>query len=208
MVSSLSSLLSLHWLPSKQLVSTVITREGAPHINAFLSPDLRRACGPPDVNPATVNLIEEFEGFVDRPGPDPRGLPTVGFGHRCQQKNCAEVPFKFPLTQDTAAQLLQRDLKTFEKCISDDLNDNVKLNDNQYGALTSWAFNVGCGNVKSSDLVKRMNGGEGPNAVAQSELPQWNKANGKVLNGLTRRRNAEVALFKTPSNVPAHPPPC
>ncbi|KAF9445222.1 glycoside hydrolase family 24 protein [Macrolepiota fuliginosa MF-IS2] len=174
-------------------------------VQAAPSVSEERACAPPDVNAATVNLIKQFEGFVASPQNDPVGLPTVGYGHLCKSKNCAEVPFKFPLTQDDAAKLLQTDLKTFENCVSNDLKPTVKLNDNQYGALTSWAFNVGCGNVGSSDLVKRMNAGEDPTAVAQSELPQWNKGGGKVLPGLTRRRAAEVALFKTPSSVIAHP---
>jgi len=167
-----------------------------------------RACAPPAVNTATVNLIKEFEGFVARPSPDPIGLPTVGYGHLCKQKNCAEVKFKFPLTTTTAAQLLQSDLKTFTKCLADDISDKVKLNDNQFGALASWAFNEGCGNVKSSSLIRRLNAGENPNTVAAQELPKWRLAGGKILAGLVRRRAAEVKLFKTPSKVIAHPPKC
>ena len=69
----------------------------------------------------------------------------------------------------------------------------------------SWAFNVGCGNVGSSSLVKRLNNAENPNVVAEEELPKWNRAGGKVLPGLTRRRKAEVDLFKTASGIVAHP---
>lgn len=71
----------------------------------------KRACIGPDVNTATLNLIKEFEGFVPRPAPDPIGLPTVGYGHLCQTKGCTEVPYPFPLTQDTATKLLKQDLK-------------------------------------------------------------------------------------------------
>lgn len=70
-----------------------------------------RGCVGPDVNPATIALIKEFEGFVPSPAPDPVGLPTVGYGHLCQSKNCGEVGFPFPLTEDTATQLLIRDVK-------------------------------------------------------------------------------------------------
>lgn len=84
---------------------------------------------------------------------------------------------------------------------------NVHLNANQYGALVSWAFNVGCGNVKSSDLLKGLNRGDDPNAIASSELPQWNKAGGKILQGLVRRRAAELALFKTATGDGALPAP-
>ena len=64
---------------------------------------------------------------------------------------------------------------------------------------------MGCGNVKTSSLVRRLNEGQNPNTVAAQELPQWNKGGGKVLPGLVRRRAAEVKLFQTPSSVSAHP---
>ncbi|KAF8650076.1 hypothetical protein AX16_005419 [Volvariella volvacea WC 439] len=164
------------------------------------------SCTPPQVNTATLNLIKEFEGFVPRPAPDPIGLPTVGYGHLCQTTNCAEVPYSFPLTEAQATSLLISDLRTFTKCVSDYIVDSVRLNANQYGALSSWAFNVGCGNVQSSTLIRRLNAGESPNTVAAQELPKWVYAGGQQLPGLVRRRNAEVALFQTASSVIAHPP--
>jgi lysozyme len=160
------------------------------------------------VNAATISLIKEFEGFVASPEPDPIGLPTVGYGHLCQTTGCAEVPYPFPLTTTTASALLASDLRTYQNCIARDIADSVRLNANQYGALVSWAFNVGCGNSGSSTLVSRLNNGENPNTVAEEELPKWNKAGGQVLPGLVRRRAAEVTLFKTASSVIAHPPPC
>lgn len=158
------------------------------------------------VNDKTIALIKEFEGFVPRPAPDPIGLPTVGYGHLCQTKTCSEAG-PFPLTTTTATALLKKDLGRFTKCIADMINDSVTLNDNQFGALVSWAFNVGCGNAQSSTLIKRLNNKESPNAVAEQELPKWNKAGNppKVLPGLTRRRAAEVVLFKTASSKQAHP---
>ncbi|CAA7266089.1 unnamed protein product [Cyclocybe aegerita] len=169
---------------------------------------LPAACGPPPVNGATVNLIKEFEGFVPTPEPDPIGLPTVGYGHLCQTEGCAEVPYPFPLTLETASELLNADLVTYMMCIARDIVDTVQLNDNQYGALVSWAFNVGCTNTGGSTLIRRLNAGEDPNLVAAEELPKWRLAGGVILPGLVRRRAAEVALFQTPSFVVAHPPPC
>jgi lysozyme len=82
----------------------------------------------------------------------------------------------------------------------------VVLNANQYGALVSWAFNVGCHQTLTSDLIKRLNEGvEDPNAIAAFELPRWKYAGGVVLRGLERRRAAEVVLFQTPTDVPALP---
>ncbi|TFK24185.1 glycoside hydrolase family 24 protein, partial [Coprinopsis marcescibilis] len=162
----------------------------------------------PDINSATVNLIQDFEGFVASPEPDPIGLPTVGFGHLCQQAGCAEVTaqgFTFPLSEADAAQLLQTDIQTFTNCLSGFVDESVVLNENQFGALTSFAFNLGCGAVQRSTLLRRLNAGENPNTVAAQELPKFNRAGGRVLAGLTRRRTAEVALFQTPSNTIALP---
>ncbi|KAG0239930.1 hypothetical protein BGW41_007413 [Actinomortierella wolfii] len=156
-------------------------------------------------NDAGLNLIKEFEGFVPRPAPDPIGLPTVGYGHLCQTKGCSEVKYSFPLTVATATALLKDDLPRYSSCLASYLKSNVSLNQNQWAALVSWTFNAGCGNVKTSTLVSRLNNGENPNTVAAQELPRWNKAGGKVLPGLTRRRAAEVKLFQTANSKKGFP---
>ncbi|KAM5442574.1 putative lysozyme [Microsporum ferrugineum] len=167
-----------------------------------------RGCVGPDVNAATIALVKEFEGFVPSPSPDPIGLPTVGYGHLCQSKNCGEVSFPFPLTEDTATQLLTQDIKAPQQTITLKTANGVHLNENQYGALVSWTFNVGPGNVATSSLLKRLNALEDVNTVLREELPKWKYAGGKVLPGLVRRRAAEVALGETPSNVGALPVDC
>ncbi|KAF2027102.1 family 24 glycoside hydrolase [Setomelanomma holmii] len=172
---------------------------------AAASPLNARACTGPNVNAATVSLIKEFEGFVASPEPDPIGLPTVGYGHLCQTSGCSEVPYSFPLTTTTASQLLASDLKAPQQTITLKTTSNVVMNANQYGALVSWAFNVGGANVQSSTLLKRLNAGEAPNTVIAEELPKWNKAGGQVLAGLTRRRAAEASLAKTATSVGALP---
>jgi GH24 family phage-related lysozyme (muramidase) len=95
---------------------------------------------------------------------------------------------------------------TFQNCITSSVNDNIKLNENQYGALVSWAFNEGCGAAEGSTLISRLNNGEDPDTVAAQELPKWVLAGGQVLPGLVNRRNAEIALFKTASSVIDNPP--
>ena len=72
-----------------------------------------RACAGPDVNDTTISLIQEFEGFVPRPRSDPVGYATVGYGHKCRTRNCSKEGLKFPLTKDSASQLLKKDLKVF-----------------------------------------------------------------------------------------------
>ncbi len=100
---------------------------------------------------------------------------------------------------------MQRDLHIATTCLSPAISSAVRLNDNQFGALADWAFNVGCGAMRTSTLVRRLNNGEDPDTVAAQELPRWNMADGQVSNGLVRRRAAEVALFQTASSVIAHP---
>ncbi|CAA7266062.1 unnamed protein product [Cyclocybe aegerita] len=167
-----------------------------------------KSCGPTAVNVATVSLIKGFESFVPKPYLDPVGLETVGYGHLCKRPGCKEVPFSFPMTEAQATTLLQSDIAPAAACISADIVDTVNLNENQYGALVSWAFNIGCGNSRGSTLINRLNKGEDPNAVATDELPKWRKAGGKVLPGLVTRRNSEVSFFKRPSSVLSHPPSC
>lgn len=158
-------------------------------------------CGPSSVSGATVSMIKGFEAFVAKPYLDPVGLETVGYGHLCKRPGCTEVPFQFPMTEAQASTLAQ-------SCISADIVDTVILNENQYGALVSWAFNVGCGNSRGSGLISRLNAGEDPNTVASEELPKWRKSGGQVLPGLVTRRNREVVFFQTASSVTAHPPTC
>ncbi|KAI8318655.1 glycoside hydrolase family 24 protein [Martensiomyces pterosporus] len=156
------------------------------------------------VNAAGIALLKEFEGFVASPSPDPIGLPTVGYGHLCQTKGCSEVKQGFPLTPSTAEELLRTDVPKYATCLAGALKDSVTLNDNQFAALVSWVYNVGCGAAGSSSLVRRLNSGEGA-SIVPGELLQWNKAGGRVFDGLTRRRKAEINLFQTPSSKQAHP---
>jgi GH24 family phage-related lysozyme (muramidase) len=95
-----------------------------------------------------------------------------------------------------------------QNCITTQTAEPVTLNANQYGALVSWAFNVGCGNAGSSSLIARLNNGEDPSTVIGEELPLWNKSGGQVLLGLVRRRGAEVDLANTPTSDPALPAGC
>ncbi|KAF2804159.1 lysozyme [Mytilinidion resinicola] len=164
-----------------------------------------RACTGPTVNAATVSLIKEFEGFVASPASDPIGLPTVGYGHQCTTSDCSEVPYSFPLSESTATSLLMSDLVSPQQAITLDTAAAVTLNANEYGALVSWAYNVGNGNVASSTLLSRLNAGEDALTVIEQELPKWDQAGGETLPGLTRRRAAEVALAQTATGVGAIP---
>ena len=162
-------------------------------------------CTPPAANAATIDLIASFEGWRPDIYLDPTGNPTVGYGHLCRDRSCSDVPYPIPLSVANGRALLQSDVAVARRCITFDTSSNVVLNANQYGALVSWAFNVGCGNSGSSTLIRRLNAGENPNTVAAEELPKWTYSNGVQLPGLVRRRAAEVALHRTATSVGALP---
>lgn len=98
--------------------------------------------------------------------------------------------------------------KTSQDCITNDTGNNVVLNANQYGALVSWAFNVGCENSGFSALIERLNAGEDPTSVAADELPRWNMIGDEVVPAFERRRAAEVDLFLAASSEDALPALC
>jgi lysozyme len=143
--------------------------------------------GAPKVNTATLKLIESFEGWSATAYKDPDGNPTIGYGHLCSSHSCREIKYSIPLSRAEGDALIQDDLGVARKCLASQIHDSVTLNANQFGALVSWAFNVGCGNSGSSTLVKRLNRGDLPNTVASEELPKWNHGSNGVLAGLTRR---------------------
>ncbi|KAJ1830236.1 hypothetical protein IWW55_006613 [Coemansia sp. RSA 2706] len=153
-----------------------------------------------------LQLIERYEGFVARPRPDITGLPTIGYGHRCASLDCAEVPVAFPLSRGQAHELLRMDLRNVTACLAQAVtNASLALNANQWGALASWAFNVGCEMAGGSQLVARLNRGEDPGAVAAHELPRWRIFHGKRVPELVSRRADELYLFQTASDLVAYP---
>jgi len=96
-----------------------------------------------------------------------------------------------------AEELLKQDVGWAETVVNEYII--IELNQNQFDALVSFVFNVGSGNFKSSTLLKKLNKGE--YGEVSKELKRWDKANGVVLPGLTRRRKAEGDLFNEMSNM-------
>lgn len=133
-----------------------------------------------------IDLIKQFEGVVLKVYKDAVGLPTIGYGHLIKKGEVFTT-----ITQQQAEELLAKDLKQFEEGISTSVK--VALTQNQFDALVSFTFNLGIGNLNSSTLLKKLNVGDIQGAADQ--FPRWNKAGGKTLAGLTRRRLAEKELF-------------
>jgi GH24 family phage-related lysozyme (muramidase) len=154
----------------------------------------------PDWLPPALQIIREFEGCRLKAYPDPAsgGAPwTIGYGTtRYPNPGGGPVRKGDTITQQQAEEFLRHDLLTLRgPALLDLLPMATSWAPNRIAALVSWAYNVGLAEVEDSTLRKRLNAGDDPVVVVTEELPRWNKADGKVNDGLIRRRNAEVALF-------------
>ena len=135
-----------------------------------------------------AELIKSFEGLELESYLCPAGIWTIGYGHTGNVRKGQKI------TKKEADELLDVDLSVFRKGVRNLVK--VPLNQNQFGALVSFAYNVGLGNLKTSTLLRLLN--EGNYTGAADQLLRWNKSKGKVLTGLVRRREAERAVFLTP----------
>ena len=135
-----------------------------------------------------VQLICQFEGLKLERYRDAVGLWTIGYGHLILKEETEKLS---KITTGEAKQLLRKDLKRTEDGVKKLLSHPATQN--QFDALVSFAFNVGVGNLKKSTLLKKLNAGDIQGAALQ--FKSWNKAGGKILTGLTRRREAEMKLF-------------
>ncbi len=152
------------------------------------------------ISAAGVDFIKGWEGFVAKPYNDPVGHCTVGYGTLLHTGNCdgrsIEEPYKDGISQAKATELLAQKATEFQQVI--DSNVTVELNQNQYDALVSFAYNVGGANFQKSTLLKLLN--KGDYGAVPTELKKWTKArqNGKLVDlpGLVKRRAAEAELFQ------------
>ena len=140
-----------------------------------------------------LELIKHFEGCpTDEEGnavayQDAVGVWTIGYGHT------KDVQEGDKWTKEKADFMLWRELEDeYEEYINNYVH--VPLNQNQFDALCSWVYNLGPSNLKKSSLLRKLNNGDYEEVPQQ--IKRWNKAGGKVLEGLVRRREAEALLFE------------
>jgi lysozyme len=161
---------------------------------------------------SAINLIRSFEGIADG-DPDtvrldpylcPADYWTIGWGHVVrgpdgkairgrESRSLARAVYPAGITIAEAAVLLADDVRRFSAGI-DELVD-VKLTDNQFCALVSFAYNCGLGALRTSTLLRVLN--EGRHDLVPQQLMRWTKSRGVELAGLKRRRAAEAALWNT-----------
>ena len=134
-----------------------------------------------------IDLIKHFEGCELEAYKCPAGVWTIGYGH------IKGVKEGMTITEHQAEEMLKSELNEYEGYINNLVT--AELNQNQFDAMVSWVYNLGGGNLKASTLLKVLIAGDYAGVPAQ--MMRWNKAGGKVLEGLTRRRQAEADLFAT-----------
>lgn len=156
-----------------------------------------------DLSPNGVNFIKNHEGWRACAYKDAVGLWTIGYGHLIVAGDglCKPVvTTQCCISEEKGKQLLASDVKVGSNCISRLLKQSVlnSLSDNEFSAIVSWAYNVGCGNAASSTLIKKLNAGNKKDTC--SELKKWVYGGKppKVIPGLVNRRNDECKLFSTP----------
>lgn len=135
-------------------------------------------------------LIKQFEGCKLTAYQDSVGVWTIGYGWT-QPVDGKPIRAGMTIKQETAERLLKTGLVSYESDVSRLVK--VSLTQGQFDALVSFTYNLGARSLSTSTLLRKLNAGD--YAGAADEFLRWNKAGGKVLNGLTRRREAERALF-------------
>ena len=133
-----------------------------------------------------LSLIKHFEGCELKAYRCAANVLTIGYG------STKGVTEDMEITQEGAEELLQEEMHEYEGYINDMVK--VPLEQHQFDSMVSWVFNLGSGNLSSSTLLKKLNNSEYDEVPAQ--IKRWNKAGGKVLDGLIRRREAETLLFE------------
>lgn len=137
------------------------------------------------INDKGLDLIKHYEGFRPTAYKCSAGVWTIGYGHTKgvrQGDTC---------TMDEATLFLKADVREAENAVSRLVT--VPLTSNQFSALVSFVFNIGSGAFGTSTLLCKLNAGA--YHEVPGEMMRWNKAGGKILAGLNKRRAAEAALF-------------
>jgi len=168
-----------------------------------------------NLSPSGARLIHSFESLELAAYPDPasalgrectarrlamrdyrkidgweahNGAPwTIGWGH-----TGSDVDSDTVWTAEQADEAFALDIARFEADVNE-LGEGLELEQEEFDALVSFAYNVGTGNLRTSTLLKKLRANDGESAA--EEFLRWNKAGGQVMAGLTRRRNAERAMF-------------
>jgi lysozyme len=137
-------------------------------------------------------FITKHEGLKLKPYLCSAKIPTIGYGNTYYTDGKKVTLLDKDITKQEAFDMFKELANRFAKRVDTLVTSNI--NQNQFNALVSFAYNVGTGNFSSSTLLKKVN--RNPDDLTiKDEFLRWNKAGGKVINGLTNRRNEEADLY-------------
>ena len=151
-----------------------------------------------------IDLMHEFEGYAKRlpngdceayPDPGTGGAPwTIGWGSTTDENDRSINPGEV-WTRERADARFKLHLRQFEREVKGALGDALgSTSQEQFDALVSFTYNLGGANLRSSTLLRKHKAGDYEGAA--NEFVRWNRAGGRVMRGLTRRREAEAALYR------------
>jgi lysozyme len=147
-----------------------------------------------------LDLIAEFEGFVPYAYNDAAGHATVGYGRLLHHGPVTQADrdrygtkARPKVSAELGLRMLEEDAESFERIVRDFVK--VPVTQGEFNALVSFSFNVGAGALRGSTLLRLLNARK--RRAAAREFVKWNKAGGRELAGLTRRREAEARMFRS-----------
>ncbi|KAI8874061.1 lysozyme-like protein [Ramicandelaber brevisporus] len=135
-----------------------------------------------------LDLLKEFEGWRANYYRDSAGYWTIGYGHYCGKSKCSSI--HEPISKATGTSILAKDVGWAENCVN---TNTPNVTQQQFDALVSFTFNLGCGGYKGSSVMSYVK--QKKIKAAADAFLRYNHAGGKVVAGLTNRRKKERALF-------------
>ena len=139
-----------------------------------------------------IDLIKKYEGFSEKPYLCPAQIITIGYGATYYENGKKVTMQDNLITEERAVELLKHLLVSYEKSVDSFCRDDI--NQNQFDALVSFAYNLGAGSLKSSTLLKKVNANPADPTI-KDEFMKWVNAGGKKLPGLVKRRADEATLY-------------
>lgn len=144
------------------------------------------------IDKSGVDLITKFEGLKLKPYLCSAKVPTIGYGSTRYENGVKVKLTDKPITKERAIELFENTLIQFEQSVDDFTTD--KINQNQFNALVSFAYNIGSNALKNSTLLRIVNVNHNSQSI-RLEFVKWINAGGKKIQGLLNRRNAEIEMY-------------
>jgi len=139
-----------------------------------------------------IKLITDWEGLKLKPYLCSANVPTIGYGSTRYENGNKVKLTDAPITKERALELFKNTLHTYERDVDALVRDDI--NQNQFNALVSFAYNLGTTALRNSTLLKKVNLNPNDKTIA-NEFVKWVNAGGRRIQGLVNRRNAEVVMY-------------